>query len=100
MQKPSDQASCDAGGPELRGPIIYPGGMGSLTAPYQVLIKGYRWRDSNPHSDFSKTDFKSVASAISPHRHFVMFSSKPKTYINVLIYSIAFVLRSVQRTAM
>ncbi len=28
----------------------------------------YRWRDSNPHGDCSPTDFKSVASAISPHR--------------------------------
>lgn len=27
-----------------------------------------RWRDSNPHELLSPTDFKSVASAISPHR--------------------------------
>ena len=28
----------------------------------------YRWRDSNPHGAFAPTDFKSVVSAISPHR--------------------------------
>ena len=27
-----------------------------------------RWRDSNPHGAFAPTDFKSVVSAISPHR--------------------------------
>ena len=30
--------------------------------------RGCRWRDSNPHRVFTLTDFKSVASAISPHR--------------------------------
>ena len=38
----------------------------------EVTRKCYRWRDSNPHSDFSKTDFKSVASAISPHRLYTL----------------------------
>src|SRR5690349_21049306 len=27
-----------------------------------------RWRDSNPHGTFVPTDFKSVASAVPPHR--------------------------------
>ena len=31
-------------------------------------FQGYRWRDSNPHGAFAPTDFKSVVSAISPHR--------------------------------
>ena len=44
-------------------------------APVSVGICGrfpdsirYRWRDSNPHGAFAPTDFKSVVSAISPHR--------------------------------
>ena len=31
-------------------------------------VRDYRWWDSNPHGPLSPTDFKSVASAISPHR--------------------------------
>ena len=35
-----------------------------------IINSWYRWWDSNPHGDCSPTDFKSVASAISPHRRF------------------------------
>ena len=41
----------------------------SIQLSYGYLKKWYRWWDSNPHEDCSSTDFKSVASAISPHRH-------------------------------
>ena len=33
-----------------------------------ISFPDYRWRDSNPHGAFAPTDFKSVVSAISPHR--------------------------------
>ena len=35
----------------------------------EVKPRRCRWWDSNPHEDCSPTDFKSVASAIPPHRH-------------------------------
>jgi hypothetical protein len=37
-----------------------------------------RWRDSNPHGPFGPTDFKSVASAIPPHRR-AQKRIKPRT---------------------
>ena len=37
--------------------------------PGRFVLKWYRWWDSNPHGVCAPTDFKSVASAISPHRH-------------------------------
>jgi hypothetical protein len=37
-----------------------------------------RWRDSNPHDPFGSTDFKSVASAIPPHRRAISLAIKPR----------------------
>src|SRR5439155_8069128 len=44
-----------------------------------------RWRDSNPHLAFARTDFKSVASAISPHR---LFSRTMVKLVDIELYSV------------
>ncbi len=59
----------------------------SLRAHFSLVqrrLRGCRWRDSNPHSELPETDFKSVASAISPHRlcdwHFTRLAASTKRF--------------------
>ena len=51
-------------------PPMYPFPLYSFV--FISFYLGYRWRDSNPHSPFGKTDFKSVVSTNSTTAAFVL----------------------------